>query len=44
MKNIVTALAPSFLIGSPFLFQITKTIINSQMGSKFGKIRQGTEE
>ena len=41
----MTTLAPSFLIGSSFLFlQVTRTTIISRMGSKFGKIGPGTYE
>ena len=39
----MTTLAPSFFIGSLFL-QVTRTTIISRMGSKFGKIGQGTYE
>ena len=41
--NVVTALAPSFLIGSSSFLQVTRTTIKSCMSSKFGKIRPGTE-
>ena len=37
MNNVVTTLAPSFL-------QAKKTPIKSRMGSKFGRIRSGTNE
>ena len=40
----MTTLATSFLIGSSLLLQVTRTTIISQMGSKFGKIGQGTYE
>ena len=44
MNNVVTTLAPSFLIGfSPFL-QATRTPIKSRMGSKFARIQAGTYE
>ena len=44
VNNIVTTLAPSFLIGSSsFLWATSKPII-SWMGSKFGRIRPGTYE
>ena len=44
MINVVTTLAPSFLIlSSPFL-QATRTSIKSRMGPKFGRIRSGTYE
>ena len=39
----MTNLAPSFLIGSLFL-QVTRTTINSRMGSKFGRVGPGTYE
>ena len=39
----MNTLAPSFLIGSSF-FQVRRTPIISQIGSKFGKIRPGTNE
>ena len=32
----MTTLAPSFLIGSSLLLQVTRTTIISRMGSKFG--------
>ena len=41
MNNVVTNLAPSFLIGSSFLQATSKPI--SQMGSNFSRIRPGTE-
>ena len=44
MNNVVTTLAPSFLIGSSSFLQATRTLIKSQMGSKFGRIRSGTYE
>ena len=40
----MTKLAPSFLIGSSLVLQVTRTTITSWMGSKFGKIRPGTYE
>ena len=43
MNNVVTTLAPSFLIGSTSFLQTSKLII-SQMGSKFSRIRPGTYE
>ena len=43
MNNVVTTLAPSFLVGSSSFLQATrKPIIISQMGSKFSWIRPGT--
>ena len=36
-KNLVNTLAPSFLIGSPFL-QVKRTCIKSWMSSNFGNI------
>ena len=44
MNNVVTTLAPSFLIGSSAFLQATRKPIISQMGSKFGKIGPGTYE
>ena len=43
MYNPVSTLGPSFLIGSSFL-QVRKTTLISQIGSKFGPIRQRTVE
>ena len=43
-ENLVTTLAPSFLIGSSLFLQVTKTTIPFWMGSKFGNIRPGTYE
>ena len=40
----MTTLAPSFLIGSSFFLQVTRTTIISRMGSKFGRIRPETYE
>ena len=40
----MTILASSFLIGSSLFLQVTRTTINSEMGSKFGKAGAGTEE
>ena len=44
MNNVVTTLAPSFLIGSSSFLQATRKPIISRMGSKLGKIRPGTYE
>ena len=44
MNNVVTTLAPSFLIGSSSFLQATRKLIISQMGSKFSRIRPGTYE
>ena len=43
-ENLVTALAPSFLIGSSLFLQVTRTTITSWMGSKFSKIQPGINE
>ena len=43
-ENLVTTLAPSFLIGSSLFLQVMRTTIKSGMGSKFGKIGLGTYE
>ena len=37
-ENLVTTLAPSFLIGSSLFLQVTRTIIKSWMGPKLGSI------
>ena len=44
MNNVVTTLAPSFLIGSSSFLQATRKTIISRMGSKFSRIRPGTYE
>ena len=44
MNNVVTTLAPSFLIGSSSFLQATRKLIISWMGSKFSRIRPGTYE
>ena len=44
MNNVVTTLAPPFLIGPSSILQVARTTINSRMGSKFGKIRPCTVE
>ena len=44
MNNVVTTLAPSFLIGSSSFLQATSKPIISRMGSKFRRIRRGTYE
>ena len=44
MNNVVTTLAPSFLIGSSSFLQATRKLIISRMGSKFSRIRPGTYE
>ena len=44
MNNVVTTLAPSFLIGSSSFLQTTSKSIISQMGSKLGRIQPGTYE
>ena len=43
MYNVVTALAPLFLIGSSSYLQVTKTL-TSQTSSKFGQIGPRTTE
>ena len=42
MNNVVTTLAPLFLVGSSSFLQATRKPIISQMGSKFSWIRPGT--
>ena len=44
MNNVVTTLAPSFLIGSSSFLQATSKSIISRMDSKFSRIRPGTYE
>ena len=44
MNDVVTTLAPSFLIGSSSFLQATSKLIISLMGSKFSRIRLGTYE
>ena len=44
MNNVVTTLAPSFLIGSSSFLQATNKPIISRMDSKFSRIRPGTYE
>ena len=44
MNDVVTILAPSFLIGSSSFLQATSKPIISRMGSKFSRIRLGTYE
>ena len=44
MNNVVTTLAPSFLIGSSSFLQATRNSIISQMGSKFSRIGPGNYE
>ena len=40
----MTALAPTFLIGSSLFFHITRTLIKDWIGSKFCRIRPRTYE
>ena len=44
MNNVVTTLAPSFLIGSSSFLQTTRNSMISRMGSKFSRIQPGTYE
>ena len=44
MYNVVNTLAPSFLIGSSSLLQVTRTTIKSWMSSKFDQIGPWTAE
>ena len=37
-ENVVSTLAPSFLIGSSSYLQVTRTSITSRTSSKFGQI------
>ena len=43
-ENVVSTLAPSFLIGSSLYLQVTRTSITSRMSSKFGQIGPRTAE
>ena len=42
--NVVSTLAPSFLIGSSSYLQVTRISITSQTNSKFGQIGPRTAE
>ena len=44
LYNVVSTLAPSFLIGSSSYLQVTKTFKTSRTSSKFGQIGQRTAE
>ena len=44
LYNVVSTLAPSFLIGSSSYLQVTRTSITSQTSLKFGQIRPRTAE
>ena len=44
MYNVVSTLAPSFLIESSSFLQVTRTTITSRTSSKFGQIGQRTAE
>ena len=44
LYNVVTTLAPSFLIGSSSYLQVTRTSITSRTSSKFGQIGSRTAE
>ena len=44
MNNVVTTLAPSFLIGSSSFLQATSKPIIFPMGSKFSRIQPGAYE
>ena len=44
LYNVVSTLAPSFLIGSSSYLQVTRTFITSRMSSKFGQIGPRTTE
>ena len=43
-ENLVSTLAPSFLIGSPSFLQVTRTAIKAWMSSDFGRIPPLTSE
>ena len=44
LYNVVSTLAPSFLIGSSSYLQVKRTFITSRTSSKLGKIRPRTAE
>ena len=44
MDNVVTALAPTFLIGSSLFFHLTRTLIKDWISLKFCRIRPRTYE
>ena len=44
MNNMVTTLAPSFLIGSSSFLLATSKSLKSRLGLKFSRIRPGTYE
>ena len=44
MFNVVSTLAPSFLIGSSSYLQVTRPSLTSRTSSKFGQIGQRTAE
>ena len=44
MNNVVTTLAPSFLIGSSLFLQATRYSLITRMSSKFSKIGPGIYE
>ena len=44
LYNVVTTLAPSFLIGSSSYLQVMRTSIRSRTSSKFGQIGPRTAE
>ena len=44
MYNVVTTLAPSFLIGSSLYLQVMRTFIRSRTSLKFGQIGPRTAE
>ena len=44
MYNVVSTLAPSFLIGSYSFLHVTRTVIKAWIGLKFSKIGPGSME
>ena len=44
MYNVVSSLAPSFLIGSYSFLHLTRTVIKASVGLKFGNIGPGSTE
>ena len=44
MYYVVSALAPSFLVGSYSFLQVTRTVIKALMSLKISKIKRGSME
>ena len=44
MFNVVSTIAPSFLVGSYSFLQVTRTVVKAWMSLKFSKIEHGAME